>query len=43
MTAAVDESSALPVDYKDVYISSVKESEPFTFSVQILEKDSELS
>ncbi|AFR93247.2 nuclease domain-containing protein 1 [Cryptococcus neoformans C23] len=39
-TAAVDESSALPVDYKDVYISSVKESEPFTFSVQILEKDS---
>ncbi|WWC61150.1 uncharacterized protein I303_103729 [Kwoniella dejecticola CBS 10117] len=35
----VDETGALAPDYLDVYVSSVKE-EPFSFSVQILDKDS---
>ncbi|WVF72237.1 hypothetical protein IAT40_007049 [Kwoniella sp. CBS 6097] len=39
-TQAVDESAALAPDYLDVYVSSVKDSDPFGFSVQVLEKDS---
>ncbi|WWD01433.1 hypothetical protein V866_008377 [Kwoniella sp. B9012] len=38
-TKTVDESGALAPDYLDVYVSSVKE-DPFSFSVQILDKDS---
>ncbi|WVQ78068.1 hypothetical protein IAT38_000149 [Cryptococcus sp. DSM 104549] len=38
--AAADQTTALAPDYKDVYVSAVKEDGPFGFSVQILEKDS---
>ncbi|WWC90066.1 uncharacterized protein L201_004999 [Kwoniella dendrophila CBS 6074] len=38
-TKAVDETGALTPEYLDVYVSSVKE-DPFSFSVQILDKDS---
>ncbi|WVR05260.1 hypothetical protein IAU60_002272 [Kwoniella sp. DSM 27419] len=39
-SAATDSSAALAPDYKDVYVSSVKDTDPFGFSVQILEQDS---
>ncbi|TYJ56577.1 hypothetical protein B9479_002669 [Cryptococcus floricola] len=32
-----DPTTALPTEYKDVYITAVKDTEPFTFSVQVLE------
>jgi staphylococcal nuclease domain-containing protein 1 len=35
-----DDSAALAPEYLDVYVSSVKEDDPFGFSVQILKSDS---
>ena len=35
-----DDTAALAPEYLDVYVSSVKENDPFGFSVQILKSDS---
>jgi hypothetical protein len=36
-----DSTGALAPEYLDVYVSSIKENDPFGFSVQILKSDSE--
>jgi staphylococcal nuclease domain-containing protein 1 len=38
-----DSTGALAPEYLDVYVSSIKENDPFGFSVQILKSDSESS
>ena len=39
--AEQDDGGALTPEYLDVYVSAVRDSDPFGFSVQILDKTSE--
>lgn len=39
--AEADSTGALAPEYLDVYVSSVRDSDPFSFSVQILDADSQ--